>query len=201
LSRDAIRNRAIELLTKVGLGERTTHFPRQLSGGEQQRVTIARALANKPEIMLLDEPTGDLDTKNTDIVMKLLLDLNKDGITMVMVSHDLNLKNYAHRVIRIADGKAPGEEFIDLKLREKHVAELNDRVNNPSKEKLTIREGADYTHSKDGKEYEEDLMNRYPVKLSKATSVRTGEDYKIVRFAMADRSPSKKGMTLTKLIE
>lgn len=188
-------------MTKVGLGERVTHFPRQLSGGEQQRVTIARALANKPEIMLLDEPTGDLDTKSTDIVMKILLDLNKEGITMIMVTHDLNLKNYAHRVIRITDGKVPGEELIDQKKRESYVAELYERVNNPSKEKLTIREGADYLASSDGKEYEKELMERYPVKLSKATSVRTERDYGIVRFAMNDRSPNRQGVELAKLIE
>eukprot|EP01022_Parablepharisma_sp_SALTPOND_P015024 TRINITY_DN2095_c0_g1_i1.p8 TRINITY_DN2095_c0_g1~~TRINITY_DN2095_c0_g1_i1.p8 ORF type:complete len:433 (-),score=63.53 TRINITY_DN2095_c0_g1_i1:9673-10971(-) len=186
-SRTEIRNRAVELLTKVGLGERIGHFPRQLSGGEQQRVTIARALANKPEIMLLDEPTGDLDTKNTDLVMKILMDLNKEGITMVMVSHDLNLKNYAHRVIRVADGKAVGEEIIDPKVRKKHVADLYERVNNPRKEKLSIREGADYSQSKDGKSLEQELIERFPVKLSKTTSVRMEGDYKIIRFAMENR--------------
>ena len=77
LSAHERRQRAIELLTKVGLENRLNHFPNQLSGGEQQRVTIARALANKPEILLLDEPTGDLDTKNADIVMKILKQLIK----------------------------------------------------------------------------------------------------------------------------
>ena len=191
----------MELLTKVGLGERTTHFPRQLSGGEQQRVTIARALANSPEIMLLDEPTGDLDTKNTDLVMKILLDLNRDGITMVMVTHDLNLKNYAHRVIRIADGKVPGEEVIDPRVRERYLADLADRVNNPAKEKLTIREGADYAQSKDGKDLERELMERFPVKLSKQTAVRAAEDYQIVRFALSDRLPHNRNLDLAKLAE
>ena len=76
MKRGEIRKRARELLDKVGLKERMTHFPNQLSGGEQQRVTIARALSNRPAILLLDEPTGDLDTRNTDKVMKILLDLN-----------------------------------------------------------------------------------------------------------------------------
>jgi putative ABC transport system ATP-binding protein len=106
LSRRDIRNRATELLDKVGLADRKTHFPNMLSGGEQQRVTIARALSNKPEILLLDEPTGDLDTRNTDIVMKILMDLNKsEQITMVMVTHDVALKTFASKIIRMYDGK------------------------------------------------------------------------------------------------
>lgn len=151
--------------------------------------------------MLLDEPTGDLDTKNTDIVMKILLDLNKDGITMVMVSHDLNLKNYSNRVIRIADGKSIGEELINRDVREKHIADLYERVNNPKKEKLTIREGADYLQSKDGKSLESELVERFPTKLSKATAVRTEGDYKILRFAMERRASPHKAMKLAKLID
>ncbi|CAG9316303.1 unnamed protein product [Blepharisma stoltei] len=112
LSPSEIKTRARELLAKVGLEERTDHFPNQLSGGEQQRVTIARALANDPEILLLDEPTGDLDTKNTDIVMKILLDLNREGKTLIMVTHDVSLKSYAHKVVRVMDGKLIRQEEI-----------------------------------------------------------------------------------------
>lgn len=106
MGRGEIRTRARELLDKVGLASRAKHFPSQLSGGEQQRVTIARALANDPEILLLDEPTGDLDTKNTDIIMRILLDLHRvEKRTLVMVTHDVGLKNFADRVIRVLDGK------------------------------------------------------------------------------------------------
>jgi len=187
LSRTQIRHRAVELLDKVGLSARLNHFPKQLSGGEQQRVTIARALANNPEIMLLDEPTGDLDTKNTDLIMQILVDLNKEGITMIMVSHDLNLKNYAHRVIRVSDGKIVGEELISMKLRDKHINDLYDRVNNPSKEKLIIREGADYKGSGNEKELEAELTKRFPVKMNGSTSVRVNNDYKILRMAIERR--------------
>jgi len=187
LSRSQIKERAKELLDKVGLGERLNHFPKQLSGGEQQRVTIARALANDPEIMLLDEPTGDLDTKNTDIVMKILVDLNMRGITLIMVSHDLNLKNYAHRVIRISDGKMMGEEIISRKAREQHYKELCDRIDNPDKGKLSIREGADYLQSKNGEDMERELEERFPVRVINATSLRTEGDYKILRMVMQQR--------------
>ncbi len=106
LSREEIRNRAHKLLESVDLKSRMDHFPNQLSGGEQQRVTIARSIANKPKILLLDEPTGDLDTRSTDIVMKILVDLNvNEKITMIMVTHDAALKAFAHRVVKMADGK------------------------------------------------------------------------------------------------
>lgn len=187
LPRSQIKQRAKELLEKVGLGERLKHFPKQLSGGEQQRVTIARALANDPEIMLLDEPTGDLDTKNTDIVMKILMDLNKRGITLIMVSHDLNLKNYAHRVIRISDGKMIGQEIISKQARKKHYEELCERLDHPEKERLTIREGADYLNNKDAGELEKLLGERFPVKVGTTTSVRAEGDYKVVRMAMERR--------------
>jgi putative ABC transport system ATP-binding protein len=88
------------------MGHRLKHFPNQLSGGEQQRVTIARALANRPKMLLLDEPTGDLDSRNSLIVLDILLRLNvEEKITLVMVTHDVNLKHYSHRVVKVLDGK------------------------------------------------------------------------------------------------
>ncbi len=130
LSKSARRKRAKELLEKVGMGSRLSHVPSQLSGGEQQRVTIARAIANAPDILLLDEPTGDLDTKNTLIVMQMLMKLNEeDGITCVMVTHDPNLKYVADRVFYMRDGKLDRIEVNprDLKheFKEKIAAELS----------------------------------------------------------------------------
>lgn len=94
------------------MGQRLDHLPSQLSGGEQQRVTIARAIANQPDVLLLDEPTGDLDTVNTAIVLRLLLELNREGITLVMVTHDVGLKFFADRVIWMRDGKIQRVEQV-----------------------------------------------------------------------------------------
>lgn len=117
------------MLKDVGLETRMDHFPNQLSGGEQQRVTIARSIANKPKILLLDEPTGDLDTRSTDIVMKILIDLNmREKITMIMVTHDVGLKYFAHRVVKMADGKVNQIVPIPPEARNEIITSLNERV-------------------------------------------------------------------------
>src|SRR5438552_9630562 len=97
--------RARELLEKMGLGQRTGHKPSELSGGEQQRVAIARALANRPSILLADEPTGNLDSATGTEVMHLLRDLNSDGLTLIIVTHDLTVAAYAGKIVRLRDGK------------------------------------------------------------------------------------------------
>jgi putative ABC transport system ATP-binding protein len=104
--------RAAELLTMVGLAERTTHRPSELSGGEQQRVAIARALANDPKIILADEPTGNLDTTNGAEVIQLLRKINQSqGQTVIIVGHDLRLTTVADRVIEMRDGRFVGERL------------------------------------------------------------------------------------------
>jgi putative ABC transport system ATP-binding protein len=100
----ARKARAKECLEAVGLGDRLKHRPNQLSGGQRQRVAIARALAGSPKIIIADEPTGNLDTARGDEVMKLLKDLNKKGITLIIITHDLNIARQASKVIQIKDG-------------------------------------------------------------------------------------------------
>ena len=99
------RERAAELLGMVGLGERLDHKPTELSGGQQQRVAIARALVNEPDIILADEPTGNLDSKSGREVIDILKELNAQGRTIVMVTHDQSLLSLVTRFIRIMDGK------------------------------------------------------------------------------------------------
>ncbi len=100
------RHRAKQLLRMVGLEDRMSHLPSELSGGEQQRVTIARSLANEPEILLLDEPTGDLDTRNTVEIMDLLLNINlNQKTTMIMVTHNPDVECYADRILFVSDGR------------------------------------------------------------------------------------------------
>ncbi|MEM4992160.1 ABC transporter ATP-binding protein [Priestia sp. SB1] len=99
------RKVATESLEKVGLGERVHHLPTKLSGGQQQRVAIARALAGNPPILLADEPTGALDSKTSKAIMELLKELNKQGHTIVIITHDLEVANQAKRVVQIKDGK------------------------------------------------------------------------------------------------
>ncbi|KAH7816899.1 putative ABC transporter domain protein [Monocercomonoides exilis] len=100
-----IKQRSIDLLTSVGLRDRMMHLPSELSGGEQQRVTIARALANDPKLLLLDEPTGDLDTSNTIQIMDLILDINlKKHTTCIMVTHNPDIECYADRILYMQDG-------------------------------------------------------------------------------------------------
>lgn len=104
---------ALQLLAKVGLAERSHHYPVQLSGGEQQRVSLARAFSNRPAILFADEPTGNLDAETSEKIIKLLFDLNKDaGTTLVIVTHDLELAKRTNRIISVKGGRVINDERL-----------------------------------------------------------------------------------------
>ncbi|PRY53112.1 putative ABC transport system ATP-binding protein [Arcticibacter pallidicorallinus] len=101
-----IKRGALELLEKVGLGERSHHYPTQLSGGEQQRVALARAFSNRPDILFADEPTGNLDAETGEKIVKLIFELNREsGTTLLLVTHDLELASRTQRIIRLKGGE------------------------------------------------------------------------------------------------
>ncbi|AGA56985.1 ABC-type antimicrobial peptide transport system, ATPase component [Thermobacillus composti KWC4] len=104
------RERALEALRKVGLADRTRHRPSELSGGQQQRVAIARALAGNPPVLLGDEPTGALDSKTSGEVMELMRELNREGHTIILITHNMDVADQAKRVVRIADGMLEEED-------------------------------------------------------------------------------------------
>ena len=105
LSRRECRERGIEMLKRVGLADRIYHYPSQLSGGQQQRVAIARALVNRPPVLFADEPTGNLDSKTSEEVMQMFSELNREGITVILVTHSVAIANFAKRSIHIQDGR------------------------------------------------------------------------------------------------
>lgn len=104
LNDEIIRKMALETLDKVGLSSRVHHLPNELSGGQRQRVAIARALVNNPKILLADEPTGALDSKTSDEILNLFEDLNKQGVTVIIVTHDNNVAKRCKRILRMSDG-------------------------------------------------------------------------------------------------
>jgi putative ABC transport system ATP-binding protein len=106
------RRRAAETLERVGLANRLKHRPAELSGGEQQRVTVARALAGRPRVVWADEPTGALDSETADQVMELLRDLNGDGLTLIVVTHDEGVGQSANRMIKMRDGRIVSDERV-----------------------------------------------------------------------------------------
>ncbi len=115
VNRRTLRKHALELLERVGLSHRLTHKPNELSGGEMQRAAIARALINRPRVLLADEPTGNLDTANGQHIMQLLRDLNRtEGLTIVMVTHNLDLVHETDRVVKLTDGRVEAPEKISV---------------------------------------------------------------------------------------
>ena len=111
-------DRAMEVLEQVGLGDRVTHKPNELSGGQRQRVAIARALVNHPSIILADEPTGNLDTKTSYDIMKLLEEIHRNGNTIILVTHEEDIAKCSRRIVRLRDGIVESDEtnVSDMKL-------------------------------------------------------------------------------------
>ncbi len=108
---------AIEALTRVGLRDKANRLPNQISGGEKERVAIARSIVNEPPVLLADEPTGNLDTKTTHEIMELLQQLNREGMTIIMVTHSPDCAGYAHRILKVTDGKLKDNSTVS-----KHAA-------------------------------------------------------------------------------
>jgi putative ABC transport system ATP-binding protein len=118
--------RAMEVLAKVGLGNRTDHHPNQLSGGQQQRVAIARALINTPSILLADEPTGNLDTRTSIEVMDIFQTLNREtGITVLLITHEMDIAEYGTRIVAFRDGQVVADRAVaKRRLAENELAAL-----------------------------------------------------------------------------
>ena len=110
MSKKARQDRAAEVLASVGLGERLDHRPNELSGGQRQRVAIARALVNRPAIILADEPTGNLDTKTSIEIMEIFEAIQKQGNTVILVTHEPDIAQHAHRIVRLRDGEVESDE-------------------------------------------------------------------------------------------
>jgi putative ABC transport system ATP-binding protein len=117
----AVRSKARAKLVAVGLADRARHHPAQLSGGEQQRVAIARALVNDPPLILADEPTGNLDTRTSIEIIALFQELNRQGITVVLVTHEPDIAAYARRILSFRDGLLVGDEPV---AQPRHAADL-----------------------------------------------------------------------------
>ncbi|HEX7047371.1 MAG TPA: ABC transporter ATP-binding protein [Gammaproteobacteria bacterium] len=127
ISKAERRERVQESLERVGMAHRLKHYPSQLSGGQQQRVAVARALVGRPSILLADEPTGNLDSRNGEQVMALLEDLHRNGATLCVVTHDLRYADFAERKIFLFDGRVVDEQTL-VRLREEEDRRIQEQI-------------------------------------------------------------------------
>ena len=145
------RAAGVHALERVDLGDKLDRLPHQLSGGEQERVALARAIVNDPPVILADEPTGNLDSKNGELVMKMLDDLNKEGITIVMVTHNLGYTKWASRIIKLQDGGivpfSSDDEYCATVADEESHSSGNGKKDKEATEGLTSFQGAAATAS------------------------------------------------------
>jgi putative ABC transport system ATP-binding protein len=121
ISKEEREKRAAESLKMVGLADRAHHFPSQMSGGQQQRVAIARALVNRPSILLADEPTGNLDSRTSVEIIEIMQNLNDAGLTIVLVTHELDIAQFAKRVLVFRDGKIRKDDLVGVRPKAKEV--------------------------------------------------------------------------------
>lgn len=123
VGREERRRRAMQALEKVGLADRVDHKPNEISGGQKQRAAIARALVNNPLIILADEPTGNLDTRTGEEIMALFQQLNREGVTIVLVTHEREIAEHANRIIHFRDGRVVKDEKVEAPRRAEEILE------------------------------------------------------------------------------
>lgn len=137
--RSFAKKTALDALERVGLGKRARHKPSEMSGGECQRVAIARAIVNRPQLILADEPTGNLDSRNGEQIMKIFHDLHASGITIVLVTHEMDIAVQAERMIQMRDGKIQEDTAIDDRRREEILSVTQEAHSRAFRHKMSLK--------------------------------------------------------------